>query len=332
MGFTLQKAVCLLPSINKFIMLLAATMVFTGCEHDTRVRQKIEAEKQADMKEVIYKNLSAQMPIAYPEEILDFSPSDLEYIALTENLNGASHLRTINGNTFDEIVEGVRKNYPDFDNATPEEYKPYFPKLSTEQIIENQDIVFQYVEKLMGYEVAISVAASRSGRTKSNLRTSYGTSNSCDEWYYATHLRLDKGGMDKARDLAKSKAGVLEDERQDANRHAIWNVYLGKYAAYRYGSVGEAMGVVQGLTEAHECDVPQNKALSKDMDLFNNLVGLLYFSQIAQKYKKNIFDYNVKVTKTDDEIYTYIKSLNDRMAASSAEISNGPLNILVRLK
>lgn len=69
------------------------------------------------------------------------------------------------------------------------------------------------------------------------------------------------------------------------------------------------------------------------MDLFNDLVGLQYFTQIAQKYKKNIFDYNVKVTKTDDEIYNYINSLSDRIVGSSAEINNGsPLNILVKLQ
>ncbi|MCF2500711.1 DUF6973 domain-containing protein [Dyadobacter chenhuakuii] len=225
----------------------------------------------------------------------------------------------------------MRKNYPDFDNATPEEYKPYFPKLSTEQIIENQDVVFQYVEKLMGYEVAISVAASRSGGTMHNLRTAY-QSNSCEEWYYAGHLRLDKDGMKKAMDLAYAKAGYGTNDRSDANRHAVWNVYLGKYAAYRYGSVNEAMAVVLGLTNAHECDTPQNQQLSKDMDLFNNLVGLQYFTQIAQKYKKNIFDYNVKVTKTDEEIFGYINSLSARIVASSAEINNGsPLNILVKL-
>lgn len=318
MRFTLHRAVRLLPSINQFTLLLAATMLLTGCEHDIHVQQKIEAETQADMKEVIYKNLNAQMPAAYPEGLLEFSPGDLEHISLTENLNSKSGLRIVRGSTFDEIVDGVRRNYPDFDNAAPEEYKPYFPKLSREQIIENQDIVFQYVEKLMGYEVAISVAALRNGRAKSNLRTAYETSNSCEEWYYATHLRLDKGGMDKARDLAKSKAGTNIDERQDANRHAVWNVYLGKYAAYRYGSVNEAMAVVLGLTEAHECDTPQIEALSKDMDLFNNLVGLQYFTQIAQKYKKNIFNYNVKVTKSDDEIFNYIKSLSDRIATSSA--------------
>ena len=314
------------------MMLLAATMLFTGCEHDTRVQQEIRPEKQAEMKEVTYKNLSAQMPVAYPETLLEFSPGDLEHIALIENLNSASNLRTVKGNTFDEIVEDVRKNYPDFDNATPEEYKPYFPKLSTEQIIENQDVVFQYVEKLMGYEVAISVAASRNERTESNMRVNY-ESNSCEEWYYAGHLRLDKGGMKKAMDLSYAKAGYGTDDRSDANRHSVWNVYLGKYAAYRYGSVNEAMAVVLGLTEAHECDTPQIEALNKDMDLFNNLVGLQYFTQIAQKYKKNIFDYNVKVTKSDDEIINYLKSLSDRIVTSSAEIKNGsPLTILVKLE
>jgi hypothetical protein len=92
------------------------------------------------------------------------------------------------------------------------------------------------------------------------------------------------------------------------------------------------MGVVLGLTEAHECDAAQIEALSKDMDLFNNLVGLQYFVQIAERYKKNIFDYNVRVTQGNDQIFNYIASLNSRIVASSAEIQNGsPLNILVRL-
>ncbi|NIJ53269.1 hypothetical protein [Dyadobacter arcticus] len=69
------------------------------------------------------------------------------------------------------------------------------------------------------------------------------------------------------------------------------------------------------------------------MDLFNNLVGLQYYVQIAERYKKNIFDYNVRVTKSDDEIFNYISALTSRLVLSSAEIQNGsPLNVLVRLK
>lgn len=139
----------------------------------------------------------------------------------------------------------------------------------------------------MGYDVAMSVAALReeNGGKHSPLKALYET-NSCEEWYYATHLRLDKGGMNTAMDLAFAKAGFGTDDRSDANRHAVWNVYLGKYAAYRYGSVNEARDVVLGLTEAHECDTPQNQILSKDMDLFNNLVGIQYYVQIAIRYKK----------------------------------------------
>jgi hypothetical protein len=69
------------------------------------------------------------------------------------------------------------------------------------------------------------------------------------------------------------------------------------------------------------------------MDLFNDLVGLQYFTQIAERYKKNIFDYNVRVNKSDEEIFNYIKALNSKLVSSSAEIQNGSsLNVLVRLK
>ncbi|WP_157486492.1 hypothetical protein [Dyadobacter alkalitolerans] len=69
MRFTLHQVACLLSSINPFIVLLAATILFTGCEHDTRVQQEVGANKQAEMKEVFYQNLSAQMPATYPEAL-----------------------------------------------------------------------------------------------------------------------------------------------------------------------------------------------------------------------------------------------------------------------
>lgn len=287
------------------------------------------------MKPVTYKGLNAQMPASYPEELLNFTYDDLRLIGLNQQSAKNTNLKLSGGGSINEILENVKKGYPNFDTATPDEYKKFFPELTTDQIIEQQETVFQYVERLIGYEVAISYSALGLGlkNEQSASRTSGYETNSCEEWYYVNHARLDRGGMNTATDQAYAKAGYGTNDRSDANRHAVWNVYLGKYAAYRYGDVPTAMGVVRGLTDAHECDTPQNQELAKNMDLFNNLVGLNYYAQIAQRYKKNIFDHNVRVNQSDDEIFAYINSLSSRIITSPSDVQNQTnFTVLVRIQ
>jgi hypothetical protein len=52
-------------------------------------------------------------------------------------------------------VASVRRNYPDFENAEPAAYRKLFPELSDRELIEKREVIFQFMEKLMGYEVAV---------------------------------------------------------------------------------------------------------------------------------------------------------------------------------
>lgn len=285
-------------------------------------------------KIVSFKGLNAKIPYDYPDEVFNLTYDDLRQIGLNSKYAKNTNLRLSSGSSLEEITENVKKRYPNFDTATPDEYKKFFPELTTDQIIDNREIILQYIESLIGYESAISYSALGLGEQGENPsgRTSYET-NSCEEWYYVRHARLDRGGMETAMNQSFAKAGYGHNDRSDANRHAVWNVYLGKYAAYRYGDVPTAMGVVMGLTQAHECDTPDSEELEKNMDLFNNLVGLQYYTQIAQRYKKNIFDHNVRVNQSDDEIFSHINSLTSRIITNSSDVQNQTtFNVLVRIQ
>jgi len=131
------------------------------------------------------------------------------------------------GTSFSEIVEKVRKKYPDFDNFEPKKYKEYFPKLTHDEIVENQEDVLSFEEILMGYEVAISFAQAQNKNGRSTFSVNY-EGSSCEMWYYAAHLRLDEDGLRSAKDNAETYAGLGYQNKSDANRHATWNVFMGK--------------------------------------------------------------------------------------------------------
>jgi hypothetical protein len=184
--------------------------LFIACENDESVSKEDLVSQEVKMKSVQYQNLNAQMPEDYPDELINYTYSDLEHISLTGNFEPKTNLRTHSGNSFDEIIEIVRRKYPDFENADTEAYRRFFPDLSDRELIEKREVMFQYIEKLMGYEVAIGMAALRTKnvRTGSAMRILY-TTTSCEQWYYASHLRLDMDGIKKARELALAKLGQI---------------------------------------------------------------------------------------------------------------------------
>jgi hypothetical protein len=58
--------------------------------------------------------------------------------------------------------------------------------------------------------------------------------------------------METAMNKAFEYAGYGSKDKSDPNRHSVWNVYLGKYTAYRFSTVGPVKDIVKRLTDAHE--------------------------------------------------------------------------------
>lgn len=186
-------------------------------------KEKIISET---FKEINFNGIIASIPESFPDNVASLNSKDLENIAYRVN---TKNFRTTESDTFSEIIEKVKANYPDITNFDPKEYEKFFPKMSLNEIQKEQEMVLSFVESLMGYEIAVEFSKS----SNKNLRVAY-EANSCEKWFYAGHLRLDLGGMETAKDKAEQYAGMGYKDKSDANRNGVWNVYLGKYAAYRY--------------------------------------------------------------------------------------------------
>jgi hypothetical protein len=277
------------------------------------------------LKSVIYNGFTINIPFEFPNEVFELSPNDLENIS---NSSSGKNLRGVSGNSFDEIVQKIRKKYPDFDNFDPKNYKKFFPKLSHDEIVEKQEEVLSYVEALMGYEVAISVAQAQSKNGRTVFSINY-EGSSCEMWYYAGHLRLDEDGLKTAKNKAEEYGGFGYQNKSDANRHATWNVYMGKYAAYRYSTVDKVKEVVKGFSDAHEQCGP---GTSEDhaMDYHNNSVGIEYLGTIAERYKAGFLNYNVRVNTRDQDIYDYVNGLPTVLKTTVSEINSQNNSTLVK--
>lgn len=278
------------------------------------------------LKSVIYNGFTINIPFEFPEEVFELSPNDLENIS---NSSSGKNLRVVSGNSFDEIVQNVRKKYPDFDNFDPKNYKKFFPKLSHDEIVEKQEDVLSYVEALMGYDVAISVAKAQNKNGRSVFSINY-EGSSCEMWYYAGHLRLDEDGLRTAVDKAEEYGGNGYQNKSDANRHACWNVYMGKYAAYRYSTVDKVKEVVKGFSDAHE-ECGTGTAEDHAMDYHNNSVGIEYLGTIAERYKNGFLNYNVRVNTSDQDIYDHVDALQTVIKTTVSDINSQNNTTLVKL-
>jgi hypothetical protein len=124
--------------VLRFPFLLA---VLIGCKHEKLLHQEPIFEKEITMKSVKYQDMNAQMPENFPDELIDYNYTDLQQIASNGTARHDQNLRVLSGNSFDEIVESVKRKYPDFENAAPEEYRKYFPELSDRELIEKRELL-----------------------------------------------------------------------------------------------------------------------------------------------------------------------------------------------
>ncbi len=278
---------------------------------ESNLNSELEISKVETFKEITYKGFTAAIPESFPVEVGSFNANDLENIS---NQPNSKNLRGTQSNSFDDIIEKVRKRYPDILNFDPKDYKKYFPKLSINEIQKEQEMVLTFVESLMGYEIAVEY----SKLSNKNLRVAF-EPNSCEKWFYAGHLRLDRDGLETAANKSFEYAGYGYKDKSDANRHAVWNVYLGKNGAYRYSTVDRVKEVVKGLTDAHECNTSDD--LDKAMDLHNNDVGIQYLGTIAERYHAGFLNYSTQVLTSDQDIYNYVNNLNTVTKTTVSEIN-----------
>ncbi|MCE6989233.1 hypothetical protein [Dyadobacter sp. CY323] len=132
-----------------FVLMLAlVSSLFTGCENEKLAFEEKKIEKEVKMKSVKYQDLNAQMPENFPDGLINYNYINLQQIASNGTISSDRNLRVLSGNSFDEIVESVKRKYPDFENAAPEEYRKFFPELSDRELIEKREAMLLQVHHI----------------------------------------------------------------------------------------------------------------------------------------------------------------------------------------
>lgn len=274
---------------------------------------------------------------------MNFTQDDLQNIYLkSSGFKTKSDEAPLNPQEFDDLMVELYKKYPSFkkmDQMEINKAKIYFPTLSEQQIKENWSTILDYTEGLIGYDIAKKVSKNT---TKSAKVTNYlGTPlNSCEFWFIADNSRM-KDGVKQASEIAFEKERYImgidtnsHNGRGDAIRHAIWSIYIGKYACNSYGDIWKAKDKIKGFTNAHECTSPEGA--EKQMDLHNNAVGIDYYGMIAKKVKVSCFiicNYNVIVQMSDNDIANNMYYWRGDLVTNDVNIiNNTDLWTLVRIE
>lgn len=345
----------------KFILFLSLTLSYISCDkesiltsvnslqknEDSQVSNTVQFAITEDTKEVKFKNLEGIIPAEYPSELFEFNANNLSDIALNKFEKKYQTVKGIKGSSLSEIIESVYKRYPSFETFDSKQYKKFFPKLSNDEILKNSEIILQFTEKLMAYEVVS--AFSQLENTEFTLKdfrkpknknargyiSSFEWLNSvCTVAVVVTHLRLDISGLWNAVDVANNLSSSHgtpttnggTNDRQDALRHGIWGAFLGKYATWRYGDKNHATQVISELLIAHECGYG---GMSVAMDMHNNCIALsYYYNHVIQTGPW--WNRNTEIPQSDDDIVNEIKTYPVDFVTNSNQIDERNCSTLVR--
>jgi hypothetical protein len=72
--------------IKRTSLLLILVIFFNACDQQTQIASQEPSAEQLKLKSVLFKDLKAQIPEAYPNDLINFTYSDLQNISRLEAL------------------------------------------------------------------------------------------------------------------------------------------------------------------------------------------------------------------------------------------------------
>jgi hypothetical protein len=307
----------------RWIVVLISSLLFFSCTKDeTNASQTNPAEK-----------LAYVIPEGYPSDVLDEKALENRFSFKIAQLQAvaAANKTTVNpAATYDldkliAIADLKKAKFPNLDALTAAEFtklKKYFPKVTPENYLANEQTIRDYFDKLIANDLISEIPniqdppsiATRS--TKGAYDTEYNGQkmNSEEFWFIVSHIRM-KDGILTAKNLCEG-TGALQDKKiprlptdnddygkqtkNDAMRHAILTAMIAKYGGRHYGSVDKAVRLAIEFTDLHEINTLKNYdvTLSHLMDKNNNRVGAEYFRSVG--YTVVVESYGFGLVKNRD--------------------------------
>jgi hypothetical protein len=128
---------------------------------------------------------------------------------------------------------------------------------------------------------------------------------------YPRQAVIIRGNVDNARRATEDKMGPGEalNTKKDAFRHAYFNAINTKDCPMNIFPPASAEQIVRKFANAHESEVPAVLILEKQMDLFNNDVGISYASWLFFASDESVA--NAIKEKLDNGELRYIKPLDN---------------------
>ncbi len=137
-----------------FFVVALVAFTLTSCD-------KNEVEQTINQDEIKFGGLKVNLPPNYNEKVLSLSLSDLQNQFYTNNTGGLMKVKSSEsaGITLDEmnrIIDGILINYPKLDSLTTDEIekiKINFPDLSSDEIVENINVIDSFYTSLVRYDL-----------------------------------------------------------------------------------------------------------------------------------------------------------------------------------
>ncbi len=310
--------------------IILSLLIFTSCNQNsvepivsvesTEVDYLEIDEEPEELIKVKFRGINAMLPANYPLEILEYEGIDLLTISLLPPNSNGIKINGSTGKTILEITKSVRGKYKLSDEYNLENFKRYFPLLKLEELKQNESIIVDYINKLMGFEIATLLSQledkdfsenmhSKKGRI---LKTDCDTSINPELSYYLAHsFWMNWAGLLAAKnasfDLQQYRfPGSDGSGKADAYRHGVWACLTAKNGFYPYCGKSRRIELTRGFCASHEVN-SCNSDLADAIDLHNNERSLHFY-----------------------DLYSYysasgLSSAVDNWAAFSGAILNSPI-------
>jgi hypothetical protein len=297
-----------------------------------------------------------RMPENMSKDIVSLNLTDLQRLFYSTNNQNTNKLNAPNniGYSLDELnstIATISKQYPSTDSLTTNEIEKInenFPYLSTNEIIENIDVIDSFYKSLIRYETVKKMSnRDKPDYVKSNIKSDYfGYDLNTEEfWYLVWNPSLAdpvKKATNKAFELTESnfKGQSAYRNKADAFRHATWNALMAKYIGENSGSVSDCINKARTFSNKHESGASQPASLTledwtldKTMDLHNNNIGLNYFASKAWIVKEGWLKVKRVRAPSETEIASSIKEYsNNAMKITNVNEAGRYTNFLIFIK